>query len=413
MLDREIEEWISVFDTAFDAAADRRAEKKYKERDTKATPWMKDATLPNPDNAALLYYQAFLLRPEPNITTSLKIAEVLKGAEPDRQIRIYLGHCLPMIRVAEVACQMPQCTWGMWYGPEAGFGINSLGVETRHLSFILAVDARTLAADGHYPAALARCLTIRRLAWHIGDETLLAYLVSRQTNRMALSTIQHVLGVMPPDAGTLAWLRGQLAVGHGAPPSMGKVLQSDFESVLHNLQTNPDLQGKIRAMFVQKEEDENTAKAASQSLTDEELLANACEPYRRFLNSVFRTMDSDMPYERKHTRIEELMGKLKEEYGDEPAVGYVITLCAGRLLEWYEGQVEHEAHFNGIKTAVEIYLVLAQPGQLPEKLPEHLPKDPLTGRDFVYEITDEGFALRCQGEDRLVHKGWLEFKVRK
>ena len=134
-LDEELEMWNDVFD----AAADRRAFRKYKERDTEVTPWIKDATLPNPDNAALLYYQAFLLRPEPNMATSLRINEVLKGAEPDRQMRMYLGHCLPMIRCAELASQIPQCSWGIWYETEAEFGISSLAGEVRNLSFILAV----------------------------------------------------------------------------------------------------------------------------------------------------------------------------------------------------------------------------------------------------------------------------------
>jgi hypothetical protein len=408
-LDREVEKWMSIFD----AAADRQAERRYKDRDTEVAPWIRDAVLPNPDNAALLYYQAFLLRPEPNMATTLRIEEVLKGAEPDRQIRIYLGHCLPMIRVAEVASQIPQCTWGIWHEDNPGFGVNSLAQETRHLCFILAVDARTLAADGHYRAALARCLTIRRLAWHIGDETLFEYLVSIQTDSMALRTIQHVLGVMPPDADALAWLRSQLAFVRGAPPAIGKALQADFESVLHSLRMNPNNLEKLRAMLVEKDEDEQTAKAA-RSMTDEELLARAREPYRHFLDSAFRVMDSDMPYERKHARIKALIEKLEKKYGDDPAAGYVISLCAGRLLEWYVLQIEHQAHLNGIKAAVEVYLALAKTGQLPKKLPDHLPKDPFTGRDFVYEMTDVGFAIRCQGEDFLRHKNrFLEFKVRK
>ncbi|MHC4539765.1 MAG: hypothetical protein ACYS74_08295 [Planctomycetota bacterium] len=401
---------MSVFETA----ADRRAERKYKERNTEVTPWSKDAALPNPDNAALLYYQAFLLRPEPNMATSLKIDQILKGAEPDRQIRIYLGHCLPMIRVAELASQIPQCAWGLWYEAEAEFGINSLGVQTRHLTFILAVDSRTLAADGHCRAALARCLTIRRLARHIGDETIIAYLVSRQTDAMALVTLQHVLGVMPPGTDTLAWLQGQLAVVRGAPPAIGKALQADFEGVLHNLRTNPNYLRKLRTVLVEKAEDAQTAKEA-RNLTDEELLSRARRPYRRFLDSVFRVMASDMPCEWKHARIEELTDELEEEYGDDPAAASVISVCAGRLPEWYELQVRHQAHLSGIKAAVEIYLVVAEAGRLPAKLPEHLPKDPFTGRDFGYEIMDEGFALRCQGE--AFQKGRmrrvLEFRVRK
>jgi hypothetical protein len=72
------------------------------------------------------------------------------------------------------------------------------------------------------------------------------------------------------------------------------------------------------------------------------------------------------------------------------------------------------AHINGIKVALEVYLNVAKTGQLPKTLPVGLPKDPFTGRDFVYEITNEGFALRCQGEDFQGRgKQVLEFKVKK
>ena len=84
------------------------------------------------------------------------------------------------------------------------------------------------------------------------------------------------------------------------------------------------------------------------------------------------------------------------------------------VLAYSRGHIEHEARVNGTKAAVEIYLVLAKTGDLPEKLPDHLPKDPFTSLDFGYEITDEGFALRCHGEDfKERKKSLLEFKVKK
>ncbi|MHC4557571.1 MAG: hypothetical protein ACYS80_09740 [Planctomycetota bacterium] len=38
---------------------------------------------PDPDNAALLYYQAFLRQPEPNVAIGEFIDNVLRGAEPN------------------------------------------------------------------------------------------------------------------------------------------------------------------------------------------------------------------------------------------------------------------------------------------------------------------------------------------
>jgi len=371
---------------------------------------MKDAALPSPDNAALLYYQAFLLRPDPNMAMNLKISEVLRGAESDRQIRTYLGHCLPMIHLVEIASQMPQCTWGIKYG----FGVGDLASEVRHLTFILAVDARTLAADGHYRAALERCLTMRRLSRQIGDDTVLQHLISRSPDAMALRTARHVLGVMPPDADILMWFRSQLAILPGAPLSFGKTLQADFESHLHAMRMNSPLLSKLRNELVETAKD-GQAKEVARNLTDEQLLSRAREPYTRFLSSVFKVVDSDMSYGQKSTEMQRLTSKLREEYGSDPVAAHVIFWCATdrMIVEAYSFQVGHAAHINGIKAAVEVYLMAAKKGQLPEKLPDHLPKDPFTGRDFVYEITDEGFALRCQGEDFQGRgKQVLEFKVK-
>lgn len=48
-----------------------------------------------------------------------------------------------------------------------------------------------------------------------------------------------------------------------------------------------------------------------------------------------------------------------------------------------------------------IYIISAQTGQLPETLPANLPKDPFSGQDFEYEITERGFVLRCRAKDIL------------
>ena len=56
-------------------------------------------------------------------------------------------------------------------------------------------------------------------------------------------------------------------------------------------------------------------------------------------------------------------------------------------------------HDNAIRTAVEIYMIKAKTGKLPEALPAGLPGDLFSGKDFEYQITDEGFILRCQGTD--------------
>jgi hypothetical protein len=70
------------------------------------------------------------------------------------------------------------------------------------------------------------------------------------------------------------------------------------------------------------------------------------------------------------------------------------------------------ARFNATRTAIEVYLINANTGQLPDTLPADMPKDPFTGNDFEYEITDEGFTLSFDPENLSEFRNrQLEFRV--
>jgi len=391
---------------AIAAAKDRRAEEAYEKRNAEITPWAEDGTPPNQGNAALLYYQAFLLRPEPPEAIKYKIHSV---TEPTRQIRTYLGHCLPVIEIVEIASRMPQCIWGVW--PERRLSMVASVDEIGHIQDILLMDARTLAADGHYRAALERCLTVRRIAKHLSEDPEL-YIYSTGFDELPLNAVRHVLGVMPPDAEILTWFRGQFAVVPGLRLFYAVTLQRRVKRFLNRMRTTPKSLRYYKNLAI-KEAEAEQAKENIRNLTDEQFLARACEGLARFLDSMFRVLDSEMTYEQKLVQMNGLFNEKMKGDNTDPVVKNMISMV-GRVDRNYSSLVEHTAYVNGVKAAVEVYLALANAGQLPEKLPDHLPKDPFTGRDFIYEITDEGFALRCQGK---MFQGWskrrLEFKVKK
>lgn len=411
---KELEPQLQEWTHAMAAVEDEAARKAYERRNTEIAPWVEDAAPPNPDNAALLYYQAFLLRPEPNMAINEKIHDMFFDAEPDRQIRTYLGYCLPMIQMTEIASRIPQCTWGIWNGNGPGFGVKDLRSQVNYLWHVLLVDARTLAADGHYPAALDRCLTVRRLARHLGEDPRLRS-VAGTPDLMALRTIQHVLGVMPPDADTLTWLRGELVLSEGRPLSFAEMLRADVNTGLSHLRTYAPSLHYLKRVLVDMIEDER-AKDKVRSLTDDQFLLRISDELARFVNSLLRVLDSEMTVEQKLTQMQALVNKQMEEDNTDSVIKAILlsgmNMGVGGIDRQYPFLVGYAAHINGIKAAVEVHLVLAKTGRLPEKLPDYLPKDPFTRRDFVYEITDEGFALRCQGGEFPRRKD-LEFKVRK
>jgi len=276
---------------------------------------------------------------------------------------------------------------------------------------ILLMDARALAVDGHYRAALERCLTLRRFARHLSeDPELYIYMTSFDT--LHLIVVRDVLGIMPPDAEILTWFRGQFAVVPGLRLSYAETLQRRVKRFLNRMRTTPKSLRYYKNLAIKEAESEQ-AKENIRNLTDEQFLARACEGLARFLDSMFRVLDSEMIYEQKLVQMNGLFNEKMKGDNTDPVVKNMISMV-GRIDRNYSSLVEHTAYVNGIKAAVEVYLALANAGQLPEKLPDHLPKDPFTGRDFIYEITDEGFALRCQGKDFLNRKyRLLEFKVKK
>jgi len=395
-------EWEGYSD-ARDAVQDRFAEQTYTIEGAEITPWMKSARLPSPDNAALLWYQAFLSRPDPDDATWFRIDEVLRGGEPDGQIRAYLGHCRQTIRLAEMAAQMPQCTWGFSL-PDGTLATADIAMETRPLTSLLAVDARTLAFDGHYRAAFARCLTIWGLARHVGDDTLMMFFISQGCDVMARCVLQYVLGVMPPKTGTLRWLRGQLTAVEGTPQSLKKVLQMDFELVLDNMRNDAEFLQWVRQSYAEVATNDQ-AREEAWSLTDEEIIARARQPYSRYLDQVLLVLDSEMSYEEKYVELERQAYDLAEEYRSDPAAGHVVIWCqAKRISDFYGVVVRNRAAYEALKAAIEVYMVVAETGVLPETLPLYLPKDPFSGEPFAYEISDDGFILRCRSRDLYASK---------
>lgn len=439
---------------------------------------------PDPNNAALLYYQAFLLRPEPDdaaevlvyntpqeqiyklllggkfepdadtrelITHTRELIDDLKerlsnrvaepnekmpdierqfyfshmafydeligpyekvgDVDPNGKIREYLEDCQETIKYAEAAAQLPQCNWGFRYSQ--GFTAHLPLVEGRSLAHLLEVSVAALAADGDYRAALGRCLTIRRFAHHVGDDTVLLYAVSVGTDGRSLRAIRHVLGRMPPDADAFGWLESQLATVRGAADSPARALQMDLALALQTMRADPNILAWVRNQLVESAKD-NSAKNAIRSLTDEQLVARAREPYAKFLGSALEAMGSDMPYEQKHAEIQRMMKQLKDKFGSDPAASQVIKACSEQVVKFYGLHIRHRAHFNMVKSAVQIYLALAKTGRLPDTLPDGLPKDPYSGGDFEYEKAADGFVLRCRlkpiDEPKVQE---YEFKVRK
>ncbi len=356
---------------------------------------------PDPDNAALLYYQAFLLvaQTDDRAMTDL-VANVANGtAAPDEKVRDYVNKCRTAIDYAVTASSLEKCDWGLAYSRGFSAVLPHLG-QGRSLARLVLADARILAADGNYRQALERCLTVYKLAGHFGDSVLISVLVSAAISAQANKGITAILDRMPADAGTLTWLKGQLATLSVATLAVNKSLTmerevaSDYlrperrEELIQVLAESTGVVGEAGGMSV-----EEMRKAAT-----DQVLGRAREYYGKYMDSVFVVLNGQMPYAESYAKLQELAKQAEQDAAKDPAVR-LFRAGIPAIPKMYSTQVRHKADFNALQAAIDVYLAKAATGRLPQALPAVSPKDPYTGAEFKYEPTGNGFVLRCGAKD--------------
>ncbi len=283
----------------------KKALEAYNERNAEIDSWIEDDAIQDYNNAALLYYQALLLQPDHNQLIINKFYKVYGGAEPDTQIRILLGKWLPSMKVSEIASRIPQCTWEIWPGkiqPELETNQVSVMKSFRQYNYIIIADAITLASDGHYRAALERCMTLRRIARHLSYDSYL-FMVSTECDSMALKTICRIIGDMPPDAEVLTWIKGRLAAFQGAPPLLEGILKKDLKEKTDMVQSYSI--PRLRGMLLKRAADE-TARQRIRNLTDDQIRNQALETVQGFFDSIFTILHSDKSAEQKYAEIQQI-----------------------------------------------------------------------------------------------------------
>ncbi len=348
--------------------------------------------LSDPNNAALLYYQAFLLLPEVPARIQSQYEDVIRGDQPNAEVRRYVRRCRKTLELVEMAVRVPECDWGVPYSlglraPQPQFP------EARKLAALLRVNTQILASDGDYAGALRQALTIRRIARHIGHSSLVLHIGSNDLERIALASVRDVLGVMPPNVALLQWLRREFAQPIADFEDYSGALRADVEMAIQSLRGNLE---NMRDLLVTTAQDEQSREQA-RTVVEEVLIQHAREPYVTFLDKALQVMGSDMTYAQKHAEIERLGKKLKAESATDPVAHSLVIAC--RVEDLGDAEARHQARLALFRTAVEIYLVIAETDQLPQHLADDWPTDPLTGRKFDYQITETGFLLRHADEN--------------
>ena len=362
-----------------------------------------------PDNAAVLYYKAFLILKEPSEDVKKMMTDLRDGKiKPNDEIRQCLQDNKHAIEFVETAAGVRDCDWG--YDISKGFDVMLPELsKIRKMAFLLTDKVQILAEDGDYKAALGKCLTIHRMARHVGDRLLISYLVGNALNALANKHITEILSQMPDDVETLTWLKNQIYDITSRANTLKGAMSSEREIALQqirkeNIGTILDSLGDVPDGI----SEDSIEKVRN---GDEEFFRASREYYSNYVTTVQLALD--LPYPQSHKQLEQLSEQAEKQAADNPAAILSAALwpAATRICTL---NVKTGTHFNALKAALDIYIVKAGTGRLPDTLPAGLPRDLFSDKDFEYEKTKDGFVLRCRGKDLDKDEiSQYEFKVSK
>lgn len=398
---------------------------------------------PDPDNAALLYFQALSLwsdvqssyadtndvqeskdnsdsQHSKNILKSNEALDLMM-IEASRQSRQNGESRRSLMRkrtidIVETASRIPRCTWGIYHSK--GWELLSLG-SLRQLALLLDDDAQVLADAGKYRVSLERCITIHRFAQHIGCEEINNYLIALQIDGLTFQRIRKTLGSTPPDIETLLWLRDELAKSEITSQWLLRTLKIDYERALQKLYISPITVERIRNRFMGELLDVWGKKQTEESFSDIEdeklipLIQEHSSPiFAKYFESLEQAIEADETFTRTSEEIELLKYKLR---GNEAFDVFIPLYDLTHIMHttmFYSLQTNLRASTNVTIAAIEIYLVKARTGKLPDVLPDGLPRDPFSGQPFEYKKTEQGFILSFD-KDRVseLRIRQFEFKV--
>lgn len=366
---------------------------------------------PDPDNAALLYYQAFLSCPKADEPLDTQLRDFADGKMAlNKEIEDYVESCHSAIKLAIAASELRECDWGLRYSEGFSMILSHLA-QMRTLGRILIADARIVASRSEHEEALARCVTVLKISRHVGDDTLISTLVGWALEGTTYGCIQDLLGQMPSDLKALEQLRADLGALSKRPLSLKNSLEIEREVALEQIKMEkvPDLL---------KDLDPNRSPEESMKLITEyggEAFLELCRGhYSKFMTAVMSIVESDASYAEARRRITKVFEQVDKDQKDKKKEAMFTAALVPALSKLYGLMIKATTHANAVRAAVELYIAKGKTGRLPETLPAGLPKDLFSGKDFEYIKTTEGFVLRCQAKDidkDKIHE--YEFKVPK
>lgn len=364
------------------------------------------------ENAALLYYQAFLLYEKPDAAMGNMLHDFQVGKiDLNETIRKHIERNRRVIEYAVKAASLAHCDWGYDYSEGICLTLVTLR-EIRFIGFLLSAEARQLVEQGDSRTAMDRCMAMYQLALHSVDRPLMTYVIGLALSGWANRTIQAVLAALPGDFDALGRLKAELGRIQDAFPSLENALRQEgqlWASVMRK-----DKAEMLLKIAGEDDEDFAASPLYQQIATgDESFFEGTRKHWLDAIAAFGEALKAGQPYPQMHAQLGELEEKLRKEFQDNPNALFTSALlpAAHRL---YQLTIRLHTHFNAIKTAIDLYAIKARTGELPDTLPAGAPFDLYSSQPFEYERAQDHFTLRCRAKEdpRDAEVKQYEFKIR-
>lgn len=371
-----------------------------------------------PENAAVLYYKILANYP-PDDDIMNKIGDYATGdIELDDEIVKHVDSYQYVIKEITIASNIPHCNWGV--NLSDGFDAQLPGLSAfKRYTYLLMSDARRLALKGDYYEAIDRCITTEKFALHVSGNTLINSLVGNAISGLSGKCIIHIISETAGDTDKLLYLQGQLDHFSNRIERMktGCFAEKQLAETLFNKNSPNRITYEMLMKFTDQEFknfDNDVKKELIEKIKaeDAELFEKALKYYIGIIYDAAAAFDR--PYWQAYDILSKQISEKIENDVKEKPEAMLAGIFMPAFAKSYGFAIRSQNSLNALKTAVDIYLIQAETGKLPKTLPANAINDLYTGKEMVYEITDEGFTLRCQGPDTEKDKkrDTYEFKIK-
>ena len=341
-----------------------------------------------PDNAAVLYYKAFLMY-EVDDDMGNMLGKLRKGKiELNDEIREFVKKNKSVIETVLDGSEIEKCDWGSDLSLGFDLEVPYLG-KLRRIVNLLCADTMILIEQGSYADAINRYICIYKMARHVNDYIAIGNLVGASCNVLANRGLVKTLSDMPVDIEMLEMLKNKLSEIDAIPFSMEPAFKCERQVILSTLTMEK------KGSFVKWIDPGNEAL--------EKIILEADEPFlaknRAYWNELMDGMEDafKLPYVQAFEKLRELE---KQALSDEVKKKTPLVYhCLGAWANIYSSNIRWQSGFNAVKAAVDVYMIKAKTGKLPDELPAGLPIDMFSGKAFEYKKTGDGFVLKCPGKE--------------